>query len=98
MTAATNFLQLTKSMCKHFIEDEHYNYFDDLYTPEYTIHDLVDYFNSLITQGKLPEDVKNYLHRRWAENHSTLILIILNNVIKSTWLSEPKFFAQSGRV
>ena len=67
MTAATNFLQLTKSMCKHFIEDEHYNYFDDLYAPEYTIHDLVDYFNRLITQGKLPEDVKNYLHRRWAE-------------------------------
>lgn len=65
--AATHFLQLTKSMCKHFIEDEHYNYFDDLYAPEYTIHDLVDYFNRLITQGKLPEDVKNYLHRRWAE-------------------------------
>ena len=67
MTAATNFLQLTKSMCKHFIEDEHYNYFDDLYAPEYTIHDLVDYFNRLISQGKLPEDVKNYLHKRWAE-------------------------------
>ena len=65
--AATHFLQLTKSMCKHFIEDEHYNYFDDLYAPEYTIHDLVDYFNRLITQGKLPEDVKNYLHKRWAE-------------------------------
>lgn len=67
MDAATHFLQLTKSMCKHFIEDEHYNYFDDLYAPEYTIHDLVDYFNSLISQGKLPEDVKNYLHKRWAE-------------------------------
>lgn len=67
MDAATNFLQLTKSMCKHFIEDEHYNYFDDLYAPEYTIQDLVDYFNRLITQGKLPEDVMNYLHKRWAE-------------------------------
>ena len=67
ITAASLFLQLTKSMCKHFIEDEHYNYFDDLYAPEYTIHDLVDYFNRLITQGKLPEDVMNYLHKRWAE-------------------------------
>ena len=47
--AATHFLQLTKSMCKHFIEDEHYNYFDDLYAPECTIHDLVDYFNRLIS-------------------------------------------------
>lgn len=67
MTAATNFLQLTKSMCKHFIEDEHYNYFDDLYAPEYTIQSLVDYFNQLINQSKLPEDVKEYLHKGWAE-------------------------------
>ena len=67
MTAATCFLQLTKSMCKHFIEDEHYNYFDDLYAPEYTIQSLVDYFNQLITQGKLPEDVKEYLHKGWTE-------------------------------
>lgn len=63
MDAAPHFLQLTKSMCKHFKEDEHYNYFDDLYTPAY----IVDYFYMLISQGKLPEDVKNYLHRRWAE-------------------------------
>ena len=27
----------------------------------------LDYFNRFIIQGKLPEDVKNYLHRRWAE-------------------------------
>jgi uncharacterized protein YbaA (DUF1428 family) len=67
MTAATCFLQLTKSMCKHFIEDEHYNYFDDLYAPEYTIQSLVDYFNRLLTQGKLPEDVKEYLHKGWTE-------------------------------
>lgn len=67
MTAATRLLQLTKSMCKHFIEDEHYNYYDDLYAPEYTIHDLVDHFNGLISQGKLPEDVKSYLHRGWEE-------------------------------
>ena len=67
MTAATHFLQLTKSMCKHFIEDEHYNDFDDLYAPEYTIQSLVDYFNKLITQGKLPEDVKEYLHKGWQE-------------------------------
>lgn len=67
MTAATKFLQLTKSMCKHFIEDEHYNYFDDLYAPEYTIQDFVDYFNRLITQGKLPAEVNDYLHKGWTE-------------------------------
>lgn len=67
MTAATKFLQLTKSMCKHFIEDEHYNYFDDLYAPEYTIQSMVDYFNRFIAKGKLPEDVNDYIHKGWAE-------------------------------
>lgn len=67
MTAATRFLQLTKSMCKHFIEDEHYNYFDDLYAPEYTMQDLVEYFQRLIRQGKLPAEVNDYLHKGWAE-------------------------------
>lgn len=70
MKAATCFLQLTKSMCKHFIEDEHYNYFDDMYAPEYTIQSLVDYFNRLISQGKLPEIVKDYLHKGWVEIQS----------------------------
>ena len=67
MKAVTYFLQLSKSMCKHFIEDEHYNYFDDLYAPEYTIQSLVDYFSHLISQGRLPKNVKDYLHKGWAE-------------------------------
>ena len=29
------FLQLVDSMCYHFVADEHWNYFDDLYSPEY---------------------------------------------------------------
>ena len=33
----TMYLQLLKSMCKHFVEDEHYCYFDDMYSPEYTM-------------------------------------------------------------
>jgi len=24
-------------MCKHFVEDEHFCYFDDLYSPEYSL-------------------------------------------------------------
>ena len=30
----TMYLQLLKSMCVHFVEDEHYCYFDDMYNPE----------------------------------------------------------------
>ena len=26
-----------KSMCEHFVENEHYCYFDDMYSPEYTM-------------------------------------------------------------
>jgi hypothetical protein len=33
--AVTMYLQLLKAMCIHFVEDEHYCYFDDLYSPEY---------------------------------------------------------------
>ena len=35
--AVTMYLQLLKSMWKHFVEDEHYCYFDDMYSPEYTM-------------------------------------------------------------
>ena len=33
----TMYLQLLKSMCEHFVEDEHWCYFDDMYSPEYTM-------------------------------------------------------------
>lgn len=59
--AALKLMQLTKSMCRHFVSDEHYNYFDDLYAPEYVINDLVRYFNDLIHHGILPDDVKSFL-------------------------------------
>ena len=29
------FLQLVDSMCYHFVADEHWNYFDDFYSPAY---------------------------------------------------------------
>ena len=35
--AVMMYLQLLKSMCKQFVEDEHYCYFDDMYSPEYTM-------------------------------------------------------------
>ena len=58
--AVTMYLQLLKSMCKHFVEDEHYCYFDDLYSPEYTMqwiyeaikkHDIDPESQSLLDEG-----------------------------------------------
>ena len=49
-----------KSMCEHFVEDEHYCYFDDMYSPEYTMqwiyeaiqkHDIDAESQALLDEG-----------------------------------------------
>ena len=65
--AALMFLQLTKSVCRHFVIDRHWEYFDDMYSPEYAIRDLTEVFEQLAKEGKLPEDVNTYLHEAWKE-------------------------------
>ena len=60
-TAALMFLQLTKSMCRHFVMDRHWEYFDDMYSPEYAIRDLTEDFEKWAKEGKRPEDVNVYL-------------------------------------
>lgn len=65
--ATLRFMQLAKSMCRHFISDEHYCYFDDMYSPEYAIDDLVDFFNGLANEDKLPDETKEYLKKAWQE-------------------------------
>ena len=69
--AALRFMQMTKSMCRHFVEDEHYNYFDDMYSPEYAIDDLIDLFAGLDKDGKLPVETKEYLDKAWLEIKET---------------------------
>ncbi|MBO5226218.1 MAG: hypothetical protein J6B46_07445, partial [Parabacteroides sp.] len=51
----------------HFISDEHYCYFDDMYLPEYAIDNLIDFFNELEKEGKLPNEPKEYLKKAWLE-------------------------------
>ena len=69
--AALLFLQLTKSMCRHFILDRHWEYFDDLYSPEYAIEDMVKWFGRLKSEKKLPKEVDKYLHEAWKEIAAT---------------------------
>ena len=47
--------------------DRHWEYFDDMYSPEYAIGDLTEEFEKLAKEGKLPEDVNVYLHEAWKE-------------------------------
>ena len=35
--AVTLYLQLLKSMVNHFVDDEHFCFFDDMYSPEYSL-------------------------------------------------------------
>lgn len=69
--AALRFMQMTKSMCRHFVEDEHYNYFDDMYSPEYAIDDLINLFVGLDKDDKLPVETKEYLEKAWQEIKET---------------------------
>ena len=48
MEAALKFMQMTKSMCRHFVMDEHYNYFDDMYSPEYAVNDMLRVFHDVL--------------------------------------------------
>ena len=70
-TAALMLLQLTKSMCRHFVMDRHWEYFDDMYSPEYAIEDLVETFEKLAKEGRLPEEVNRYIHEAWKEIEET---------------------------
>lgn len=70
-TAALMFLQLTKSMCRHFVMDRHWEYFDDMYSPEYAIRDLIETFGKLAKEGRLPEEVSRYIHEAWREIEET---------------------------
>lgn len=70
-TGALRFLQLTKSMCRHFVMDRHWEYFDDMYSPEYAIEDLIETFGKLAKEGRLPEEVSRYIHEAWREIEET---------------------------
>jgi hypothetical protein len=67
MIAATLAIQLVKSLCIHFVEDEHWCYFDDWYSPDSTIGYLLNHFNAAYDAGKLLPEVAEFLHTAWAE-------------------------------
>lgn len=63
--AVTMYLQLLKSMAIHFVEDEHYCYFDDMYCPEYSLRSIYDD----IRKCEIGEEVQTLL----AEGHSEIM-------------------------
>ena len=61
------FLQIVKSMCRHFISDEHWGMFDDVYDPEYSCNSIVDTLNNAYRQGKFTQSDLDFFHEAWKE-------------------------------
>lgn len=51
--AVDNYLQMLDSLTEHFIADEHWCWFDDFYSPDYTVSRIWDEFIPHIRSGAL---------------------------------------------
>lgn len=61
------FLQTVKSMCRHFISDEHWCYFDDIYDPDDSCDLLLNIIKSAQAAGLIPQSDLDFLHEAWKE-------------------------------
>ena len=52
--AVTILLEVLESLTYHFVEDEHYNYFDDMYSPDYVCQDMMEAIIDSVKGGKFP--------------------------------------------
>ena len=54
--AVTVLLEVLESLTYHFVEDEHYDYFDDMYSPDYVCQDMMEAVIDLIKKGNFPDE------------------------------------------
>ena len=52
--AVTLLLAILDSLTRHFVEDEHYTYFDDMYSPEYVCQTIIEKMNRKAEAGLFP--------------------------------------------
>ena len=52
--AVTILLEVLESLTYHFVEDEHYKYFDDMYSPDYVCQDMMEAVIRSIKSGNFP--------------------------------------------
>ena len=65
--AARNYLQMLESLTRHFIVNEHWGWFDDLYSPDYTVSRIWDKFIPHIRSGALAGECLEELETGLAE-------------------------------
>ena len=51
--AVTILLEVLESLTYHFVKDEHYDYFDDVYSPDYVCQDMMEAVIKAIKCGNL---------------------------------------------
>lgn len=56
--AVTVLLDVLESLTYHFVEDEHYDYFDDMYSPDYVCQDMMEAVIDSIQTGDFPHAEK----------------------------------------
>ena len=53
--AVTVLFEVLESLTYHFVKDEHYDYFNDMYSPDYVCQDMMEAVINTIKSGKLPD-------------------------------------------
>ena len=53
--AVTVLIEVLESLTYHFVKDEHYNYFDDMYSPDYVCQDMMETVIDAIKNGNFPD-------------------------------------------
>ena len=53
--AVTVLLEILESLAYHFVEDEHYDYFDDMYSPDYVCQGMMEAVIESIKNGNFPD-------------------------------------------
>ena len=59
--AFTLFYEILESLSYHFIKDERYCHFDDMYSPDYTCGDMLDAIVKKVKDGVVAESDLKYL-------------------------------------
>ena len=54
--AVTILLEVIERLTRHFVEDEHYDYFDDMYSPDYVCLDMMKAVIEAIKNGNFPDE------------------------------------------
>ena len=61
--AFDTFLEILDSLSNHFVKDEHFCYFDDMYSPDYICYDILKSIIAQIKIGKVPAEDVAYLDK-----------------------------------